>query len=58
MASSVVKRYGKAILEIASETKKIDNWISNFKDSSKIVGTHCSKVFFAAALLSNALIDN
>ena len=37
MASSVVKRYGKAILEIASETKKIDNWISNFKDSEQII---------------------
>ena len=37
MASSVVKRYGKAILEIASESKKIDNWISNFKDSEQII---------------------
>ena len=37
MASSVVKRYGKAILEIASESKKIDNWINNFNDSEELI---------------------
>ena len=37
MVSSVVKRYGKAILEIALESKKIDSWIKNFEDSEEII---------------------
>lgn len=37
MVSSVVKRYGKAILEIALESKKIDIWIKNFEDSEEII---------------------
>ena len=37
MVSSVVKRYGKAILEIALESEKIDSWIKNFEDSEEII---------------------
>jgi F-type H+-transporting ATPase subunit delta len=37
MASSVIKRYGKAILDIAKEKKNTDIWIENFNDSKEII---------------------
>ncbi len=37
MASSVIKRYGKAILDIAKEKKNTDIWIENFSDSKEII---------------------
>ena len=37
MASSIVKRYAKAILEIASETKKMDAWGKDFKNAEEII---------------------
>ena len=37
MASSIVKRYAKAILEIASETKNMDAWDKNFNDAERII---------------------
>jgi F-type H+-transporting ATPase subunit delta len=37
MASSIVKRYSKAILEIASETKNMNAWDKNFNDAEKII---------------------
>ena len=37
MASSIVKRYAKAILEIASETKKMDAWDNDFKNAREII---------------------
>jgi len=35
MASSVIKRFGKAILDIAIEKKNTDVWIGNFIDSKR-----------------------
>lgn len=37
MATSIVKRYAKAILEIASETIKMDAWENNFKNAEEII---------------------
>ena len=40
MASSVIKRFGKAILDIAIEKKNTDVWIGNFIDSKEIIGSN------------------
>ena len=37
MASSVVKRYGKALLEIAKENNNAETWVKNFQDSKLIL---------------------
>ena len=37
MASSVIKRYGKAILDIAEEKNNKDIWIDNFRNSKDVM---------------------
>tara|TARA_B100001142_G_scaffold98574_1_gene100538 strand:+ start:637 stop:1179 length:543 start_codon:yes stop_codon:yes gene_type:complete len=54
MASSVIKRFGKAILDIAIEKKNTDVWIGNFIDSKEIMADEDLKSFLISPEVPNS----
>jgi F-type H+-transporting ATPase subunit delta len=54
MASSVIKRYGKAILDIAKEKKNTDVWIENFTNSKDFMSDEDLKSFLISPEVPNS----
>lgn len=54
MASSVIKRYGKAILDIAKEKKNTDVWIENFTNSKDFMSDEDLKSFLFSPEVPNS----
>ena len=54
MASSVIKRFGKAILDIAKEKKNTDVWIENFTSSKDIMSDEDLKSFLISPEVPNS----
>jgi ATP synthase F1 delta subunit len=54
MASSVIKRYGKAILDIAEEKNNKDIWIDNFRNSKDVMSDEDLKSFLISPEVPNS----
>ena len=54
MASSVIKRYGKAILDIAKERNNTEVWIENFNDSKAIISNEDLSSFLSSPEVPNS----
>jgi|TARA_B100001094_G_scaffold44481_1_gene39258 F-type H+-transporting ATPase subunit delta len=54
MASSVIKRYGKAILDIAVEKNNKEIWIDNFRNSKDVMSDEDLKSFLISPEVPNS----
>ena len=54
MASSLTKRYGKAILDIAKEKNNTNIWIDNFSNSKEIMNDDDLYSFLSSPQVPNS----